>query len=431
MTIVKRFFLNIFFVFCLIGATVAQNLDYARKLIQIMASEKMQGRGYVAGGDSLAADFIRDEMSLVGLKPIGKSFFQPFSMSVNTLPTKADVLIDGIQLKPSDDYLILTPSSSATGTYRTVIVDSLTPVSKIEKMSRKGLKNKVLVVYKAGKEHPNSKHLNAFKWYNTAGAEAVITVVPQKGPLTWSVYTGHLLLDFASIEVSAAAMPKKPKKVSLDIENKYLDNHTARNVIGYIEGNRYPDSFFVFTAHYDHLGRMGSNTFFPGAHDNASGVAMMLDLASYYAENPPDYSIAFMAMAAEEAGLLGSGFYAENPLFPLAQIKFLINLDMVSTGEEGMMVVNADVFKPEFDALCKINDNMKYMKEIKSRGEAANSDHYHFYRKGVKSFYFYTLGGYSQYHNIYDVPQTLPMYAYNDMFRLILRYVEHLSKSKN
>src|SRR4030095_9120627 len=108
------------------------------------------------------------------------------------------------------------------------------------------------------------------------------------------------------------------------------------NVLGMVPGTLYPDSFIVFTAHYDHLGRMGKKALFPGANDNASGSAMIIDLARYYAQpaNRPKCSLLFIAFAGEEAGLIGSRYYTENPILPLEQIKFLINLDLMGNGEE-------------------------------------------------------------------------------------------------
>jgi Zn-dependent M28 family amino/carboxypeptidase len=187
-----------------------------------------------------------------------------------------------------------------------------------------------------------------------------------------------------------------------------------------------PDSFIVFTAHYDHLGMMGDNTMFPGAHDNASGVAMALDLMKHYAnpDNKPYYSVVFIATAAEELGILGSKYFCANPLFGLEKIKFLINLDMVSTGDEGIMVVNGAVFTEEYDKLVKINTEKSYLKAISKRGEAKNSDHWFFYRNGVKCFFIYTLGGVSEYHNIYDKPEALPYTEYNDIFKLLTDFVK-------
>ena len=190
----------------------------------------------------------------------------------------------------------------------------------------------------------------------------------------------------------------------------------------------YPDSFVVFGAHYDHLGMMGSNTFFPGANDNGSGTAMLLDLAAYYAmpENQPDYSIAFIFFSGEEAGLLGSEYYTEHPLFPLKNIKFMLNLDMVGTGSEGIKVVNGSIFKQEFEKLKALNEKGGYLKSVNERGEAANSDHYYFYKKEVKCFFIYTLGGeYKEYHTVGDKAAGLPLTKYTELFRLVCDFVKN------
>jgi aminopeptidase YwaD len=130
-----------------------------------------------------------------------------------------------------------------------------------------------------------------------------------------------------------------------------------------------------------------------------------------------------MAFTGEEVGILGSTYYTEHPLFPLSKIKVELNLDMVGTGDEGIMLVNGAVFEKEYNTLVKINDEKKYLKKIGKRGEAAISDHHPFYKNGVKSFFIYTLGGTSEYHNMLDVAKTLPLTEYEDLFRLLTDFV--------
>jgi aminopeptidase YwaD len=182
----------------------------------------------------------------------------------------------------------------------------------------------------------------------------------------------------------------------------------------------------VITAHYDHLGGMGNNTYFPGANDNASGVALMLRLAKFYAANPQKYSLVFIAFSGEEAGLLGSKYFTEHPLVDLKKIRFLINTDLAGTGEEGITVVNATQYKKEFALLNQINEEFRYLVKINSRGKAANSDHYWFSEKGVPSFFIYTMGGIRAYHDIYDRAETLPLTEHDDLFRLITRFNQSL-----
>src|SRR5690606_19114705 len=132
------------------------------------------------------------------------------------------------------------------------------------------------------------------------------------------------------------------------------------------------DSMVVFTAHYDHLGGMGRRTFFPGANDNASGVSMVLNLARYYKAHPPRHKTVFIFFAGEEAGLLGSAHLVKSGLLDLKKIRFLINLDLLGTGDDGIMVVNGAVFEEQYFRMVALNDAFSLVKEVKKRGKAAN-----------------------------------------------------------
>ncbi|MCL4855941.1 MAG: M20/M25/M40 family metallo-hydrolase, partial [Flavobacteriales bacterium] len=226
--------------------------------------------------------------------------------------------------------------------------------------------------------------------------------------------------------VMRTALNSFAKNISIKIDQQFLPNYTSQNVIGLVKGTKYPDSVLVFSAHYDHLGKMGKNIYFPGANDNASGVAMMLNLAEHYSKNVPEKTIVFMAFGAEESGIIGSQFYTENPLFPLKNINFLINLDLLGTGDDGIQVVNGSVFQAHFNKLVEINNQKKLLKEIKIRGKAANSDHYWFSEKGVPAFFIYTLGGIKAYHDIDDKAATLPLTEFEDCFRLLNLFVSEL-----
>jgi len=196
--------------------------------------------------------------------------------------------------------------------------------------------------------------------------------------------------------------------------------------LGFINGTETPDSFIVVTGHYDHLGMMGKDACFYGANDNASGVAFIMSMAKYYQKNPPKCSILFIAFSGEEAGLIGSKFYTENPLFPLEKIKFLINLDLLGFGEDGITVVNATLHEKEFDYLNAINEKDDLLTRIKKRGEAANSDHYWFEKAGVPSFFIYTMGDNQSYHDIYDKYENLTFGEYEDIFSLLKQFIQKL-----
>ena len=196
-------------------------------------------------------------------------------------------------------------------------------------------------------------------------------------------------------------------------------------MIGYVEGKN-SDSTIVFIAHYDHLGMLGPDATFNGANDNASGTAMLLSLAKNYSENKPNYNTVFIAFGAEELGLIGSKYFTENPLFPLSEIKFLMNFDLAGTGDEGIQVVNGSVYRDKFDELVQINDELDLLSNVKIRGTACNSDHCMFDQQDVPGFYIYTLGGIQAYHDVYDRPETLPLTEFEEYFKLIIEFIDQL-----
>ena len=166
----------------------------------------------------------------------------------------------------------------------------------------------------------------------------------------------------------------------------------------------------------------GTRVPFTWANDNASGVALLLNLARYYAANPQPYTMGFICFAGEEAGLIGSKYFTEHPLLPLKKIRFLVNTDLAGTGEEGITIVNATEFPKEFELMNAINKEHKLVSNINVRGKAANSDHYHFSEKGVPAFFFYTLGGIKAYHDVFDKPETLPLNEHTDLFELVVKF---------
>jgi Zn-dependent M28 family amino/carboxypeptidase len=170
---------------------------------------------------------------------------------------------------------------------------------------------------------------------------------------------------------------------------------------------------------------MGKETYFPGANDNASGVGMLLYLAQELSlKRDTNFNYVFIAFGAEEAGLVGSHYFVEHPLFDLKKIRFLLNTDIMGSGEEGITVVNATLFKPEFDRLTELNLEGNNLPQVKSRGPAANSDHYFFTEKGVPAFFVYTMGPNKHYHDIEDKAEALSYAAFEPLAQLLLGFMK-------
>lgn len=362
----------------------SQDIAFGRKIVDTLTSPYFWGRGYTNDGMKKAADFLSTQFQSYGLKPMsGKNFFQSFSYPVNTFPGKMEVNINGRDLVPGRDFIVSPDSRGVNGK------------GKLEEMDSVDFMDK---------QH------------------AVLIKLENK--LTWSV--AHEEAPYTIVLVDKKVLTQPPSTFKADIDNKLVKDFKAVNVCGIVPGTVKPDSIILITAHYDHLGGMGKQTYFPGANDNASGISLLLNLAHYYASNPQRYSIGFICFAGEEAGLIGSKYFTENPLIPLKNIRFLTNTDLAGTGEEGITVVNASEFPKEFAWLNEVNNENKLLAKINARGKAANSDHYFFTEKGVPAFFFYTLGGISAYHDVFDKAETLPLNEHEDLFKLVVGFNDKL-----
>jgi aminopeptidase YwaD len=417
---VKRISLAFLALFFFETLAFSQNLKFVRGVIDTLASPEFYGRGYVNNGDKIASEFILKQLKKDHFQFFNSNPFQQFNLNINTFPGEMELAINGEIKKAGIDYLVMPDAQSMHKKYKVLLLNENTESSPglKDKFNHKNLLNKALVIDTGFKDLKNQK---------IQQSPIVITINEKLPP--WEVSASQVEKKHDRIIVDRHALPQKIKKVSVNIVAKQIDNYQTQNVVGYISGKVYPDSFIVFGAHYDHLGMMGSQACFPGASDNGSGTAMLLDLAAHYSnpENQPDYSMAFIFFSGEEAGLLGSEYYTSHPLFPLKNIKFMINLDMVGTGSEGIKVVNGSIFKPEFEKLKTLNEKGGYLKTVSVRGEAANSDHYFFYKNGVKCFFIYTLGNEDkEYHTVGDKASILPLTKYPELFKLVCDFVKNL-----
>ncbi|MDP4763617.1 MAG: DUF4910 domain-containing protein [Salibacteraceae bacterium] len=407
----------------LLGAIAgqAQNVAYVRSLIDTLCAPSFEGRGYVNAGDLRTSSFLELEAIRLGLRPIDGSYAQSYSFGVNTFPGAMMVSLNGNVLETGRDYIIDPNSSSAKGKFEVLYFKPkwAGDRAKIFEMAQEAEMKNTVVVFDLDAENASYNSLISDLPKNPLKCAAYIVLTDKK--LTWSV--GRNELETPIIEVLKASFPKKIKSVELEIENEFIPNYKTQNVSAIIPGKT--DTTVVFSAHFDHLGRMGAETYIPGASDNASGTAMLFDLAKYFTENPSRYTIQFIWFSGEEAGLLGSFHYVENPMADLSKIKFLINLDLMADAKKGITVVNGKIFPDHFAKLSSLNAEMGLLQQVKPRGEAANSDHYPFTEKNIPGFFIYTEGDYKHYHDIDDKPENVPMTNYNEVFQLITEFVKY------
>ena len=179
---------------------------------------------------------------------------------------------------------------------------------------------------------------------------------------------------------------------------------SSKNVIGYIDNNA--EHTVVIGAHYDHLGYGGEGSLHVGseihngADDNASGTALMLDLASQLKFNNRNNNYLFIAFSGEEMGLLGSNYFVKNPTIDLSSINYMINLDMVGRlKEDKSLAIYGVGTSPIFKQT--INSNNESFNLIENESGVGPSDHTSFYINDIPVLHFFT-GQHSDYHKPSD-----------------------------
>lgn len=184
-------------------------------------------------------------------------------------------------------------------------------------------------------------------------------------------------------------------KTSVSIKNKYRSS-TSNNVIATIKGSKRPDEYIIYTAHWDHLGigePVDGDSIYNGAIDNAVGVAALFELAKAFKASPvaPERSIVFLAVTAEEEGLLGSAYYADNPIYPLNKTVANINIDALNpigaTSDFSVVGLGQSEMDDYAQAAVERQGRTISASGNPSAGGFFRSDHFNFAKVGVPALY--------------------------------------------
>lgn len=205
--------------------------------------------------------------------------------------------------------------------------------------------------------------------------------------------------DLASLSAAAKRPGFKPVplgiRASAELHND-IRKARSNNVVGILPGSERPDEYVLYTAHWDHLGICGvddsGDNICNGAFDNATGTAGLLELGrAHAAAGPAERSLVFLAVTAEESGLLGSAYYAENPLYPLAQTVGGLNMDGLNVvgATHDVVVIGAGKSELE-DILAEAAGEQDRRIELETspeKGYFYRSDHFSLAKKGVPMLY--------------------------------------------
>jgi hypothetical protein len=362
--------------------------DDLKRHVSFLASDGLQGRDLGSAGLEAAAEYLRKEAEKAGLKPGGNNYSQNFTL----VATRPNLKNSWIKKAGSEEILI----------------DSVICMNQFTKH----FKQSGEVVF-AGFGFQNENY-DDLKNVDTI-PEFADNILGEKGACK------NYLQEIAN---QNQPHPLYPENLEIEIQtSSFLKEHRVKNIIGLVEGS---DSLLknecvVYMAHYDHLGTDSEGNIYNGADDNASGCAALLEIAEVFSqpEYKPARSILFLWVTGEEKGFLGSGYYADNLVFPLSKTVACINLDMIGRVYEPRDSVwkNSPKLVKDYDGiytlvsdfnpkLVQLTDSVS--KELglipdKSLPEYffRSSDHYHFHSRNVPILNLST-GYHADYHKVTD-----------------------------
>ena len=192
------------------------------------------------------------------------------------------------------------------------------------------------------------------------------------------------------------AVPLRNVKANVSFDNA-IRKHSSKNVVALLPGKTRPDEYVLYAAHWDHLGHCEAapdgDDICNGAIDNATGTAALVALAEANVKaGPTDRSQVFLAVTAEESGLLGSAYYGDHPVFPLGRTVGGVNMDALSMAGLAKNVVVIGKGKSQLDAYLDralaAQKRVASLEPTPEKGFYYRSDHFSFAKHGVPMLYF-------------------------------------------
>jgi aminopeptidase YwaD len=431
--------------------------------IKYLASPELKGR--LTGTPELnkAADYIAAQFSKAGLQPLGGSYFQDFELTARTSLSDGDTLTLRVgaqvkDLKQGTDFvpLNLSGNGKASGAIVFAGYGITAPEYHYDDYSRVDVRDKIVIIVRHEPQENNEKSVFAGKnLTNHAlfsskivnaklhGAKAVLIVndlpnhpgnndeLSQFKPLMATENYG-ILVNQVSVQAvndllagsketlrnvigeidreltphSFALPPEMAATVAVDLKQ---EKRTVHNVVAYWPGQT--EEYVIVGAHYDHLGLGQQDSLapskigkiHPGADDNASGTAGVIELARHAAAGGPHRrGFLFLCFAGEEEGLLGSAYYAAHPLKPLSNAVAMINMDMIGRLRDNKLYIGGVGTGSTFKTLVEhATEHAGFRADESEVGGYGASDHTSFTTRQVPTLFFFS-GLHSDYHKPSD-----------------------------
>ncbi|WP_425638570.1 M28 family peptidase [Algoriphagus yeomjeoni] len=329
-----------------------------------LASDELKGRDPAAPEMSMAYDYISMQLQDAGAKPIpgADGYFQNVPFRLSSPPSKGEFTIGDSTYSQGVNLLVLD-GQALSGTFELVDVGFGTPAD----FEGKDLTGKIAVSSVGAPDRMGPADLFSLGSEKTANAKkqgAVALIERFNIPsIPWELVANYLNraqmtidngdespLPYMWVKDLSNVLPKeiatgKAKSAKLEVEGKNNTPVDGKNVVAWIEGTdkNLKNEFVMLSAHYDHVG-IGTpdaegDSIYNGTRDNAIGTVAVMNAAKFFAKNPPKRSVLLALWTAEEKGLLGSRYFAENPLIPLNQLIYNLNIDGAGYNDTSVITV--------------------------------------------------------------------------------------------
>ena len=461
------FFSTTFFVFAQNSTGLSEiNKEDLIQNVRILTSSEFDGRLPGSEGYNKAAQFVADKFSKLGLKPAGdEKYFQYFNVEYNKIESPAifKSIVDGdtVNGEIGKDFVL----RGFTGSNKFILpvvfcgYGLSRPDLNYDDYAGINVKNKIVIVFKQnpkwknddkdwGTNYPREKSLVAKK----KGAKGILFISlpndekPQ--PLIGSVMhgDGEQPIDFPQLHISLEAanrllsrtgfsisdvqtkIDEKKKPLSMNLATKaqvevtaiYEKNAKTMNIVAMIEGSdpKLKNEFVVIGAHLDHVGSQ-AGLLFPGANDNASGSAGVLEIADAFVKGgiQPKRSVVFVLFASEEQGLNGSKHFVESWKNGYDKIIAMINLDCIGYGDS--IQVGNGKSAPKLWEIANQIDETSFNSMVDRTWSGGGADATPFFEKDIPCLYFVTTNSYDHLHLPSDKVETLNPILFEKVVKLV------------
>ena len=441
------------------------NKENLLNTVKVLASPKFGGRLPGNEGYNKAANLVAEKFSLDGLIPAGDDgYFQYLKVEYNKIDTPVTFNLldkdDSQEFTLGKDYVFR--GFTGSGNLKLPVAFCGYGISRpdlgYDDYKNIDVENKIVLVFK---QNPSWK-INNEEWRNEYprqksrvahehGAKGILFVsltnVDKPQPLIGSVMhgEGEQLENFPQLQISSEAANdfivssgyslsecqmkidaiEKPlsfltrKEAEIKVSTEYINSAKTMNVVGKIEGtdSTLKNEYLIIGAHLDHVGSQ-AGLLYPGANDNASGSAAVLELAkSFQISNiKPKRSILFVLFASEEQGLYGSKYFVDNLKINPDQIVAMFNLDCVGYGDS--IQIGNGKSAPMLWKIANSLDQENSRLMVRDTWNGGGADATPFYEKGIPCLYFVSKYSYDYLHQPTDTPETLNPELFEKLVRL-------------